>query len=126
MSALSEARATLSQALESAGLHAFPSVPEGVDPPFVCVGPDDPYINYEAEMGLSYGEALARHRLTLVTDRGENSTEADALDDLILTVLGIEFPESFTINEVTEPGPVPVNGQIYLGVNIRLQSVIRL
>jgi hypothetical protein len=126
MSALSEARATLADALEAADLHAFVTIPEDVDPPFVCVSPDEPYISYEGDIGLNFGEALVRHRLTLVAERGENEQEADQLDELILTVLGIDFEaEGFTVTEVGEPGSVPVNNQLHLGVNIRLQSIIR-
>lgn len=124
MSALSDLRAALTTALEGANLHAFAVIPEDVDPPFVCVGPDDPYVSYESEFGLSFGEVLVRHRLTLVAERGDNENEADALDELILTVLGIDF-EGFTVTEVTEPGPVSVNGQLHLGVNVKLYTIIR-
>lgn len=125
MSALSDLRTGLATALEGADFHAFATLPEDVDPPLVCVAPGDPYVNFEGDAGLNFGEAKVRHQLLLVVERGDNDVETDALDSMILAVLAIDFGDH-QVEEVGEPGPVLINKQVHLGVNIRLSIPIRL
>ena len=125
MSALSELRADLRDKLTEAGLFAFTIIPEKAQPPFVFAAPDDPYVSYPGDMNLSYGEALVRHRLGLVVAAGVNEVEADALDELLLKVLAIDFAPH-QIDTVDEPGQIAINGQAHLAVAVHLSVAANL
>lgn len=125
MSALSDLRADLKAKLEAAGVFAFTIVPETAVPPFVFAAPDDPYIDYEGGIGLAYGEALVRHRLGLVVPAGVNEVEAEALDELVLKVLAIDFAPH-EVQTVDEPGQIRLNGQTHLAVAVHLAAPINL
>lgn len=125
MSALSQLRTDLRDKLSAAGLHAFNIVPEKVTPPFVYAGPDEPYIDFEGDTGLSYGECRVRHRLGLVVAAGVNEVEADALDDLVLKVLGLDL-SPHVIDTVDEPGQIRINGQTHLAATVHVSVAINL
>lgn len=125
MSRLSDLRTDLRNKLDAAGLFAFTIVPENAVAPFVYAAPDDPYISYEGGLGLSYGEALVRHRLGLVVPAGVNEVEADALDELVLKVLAIDFAPH-VIEAVDEPGQISVNGQTHLAAVVHLFVPVNL
>lgn len=125
MSALSDLRADLRDKLTAANIVAFTIVPEKAVPPFVYAAPDDPYISYEGGVGLTYGEALVRHRLGLIVPAGVNEVEADALDELVLKVLAIDFTPH-VIEAVDEPGQIRLNGQTHLAAVVHLAVAVNL
>ena len=128
MSALKQARDDLTELLTSqlADVQVHAIIPKDAVAPLIAVGPGFPYIERAAEdAAIAYGEVLVRHQLTLIVETGDNDTQADALDDLIVRVLGIDLGD-FTVQQVDEPGPAPINGQLSLGVNVQLASALRL
>ncbi|KRB73077.1 hypothetical protein ASE01_20085 [Nocardioides sp. Root190] len=125
MSALSQLRTELRDKLTEADLFAFTIVPEKVTPPFVYAAPDEPYISFEAGADLAFGEAVVRHRLGLVVAAGVNEVEADALDELLLKVLAIDF-SPHVIDTVDEPGQIRVNQQTHLAAAVHLSVAVNL
>lgn len=120
---LTALREQLETTLQGAGLAAYATLPERWTPPGVFVGPDLPYLDFE---GATFGGVLVHHQLTLVTAAGTNDTQAEALDDLILTVLGLDLGD-YQVQTVDQPGRVTLNGQSYLGVAVHLTPIeIRL
>lgn len=122
MSTLSGARVALTQVI-AAGLADVPSkplvfsvIPERVTPPFVAIGPGDPYVEYE---GAVFGGHRVRQFATCVVAPGTNDKQAEALDDLIeLVINAIDADVDFVVERVQQPGQVAINNQAHLGASI--------
>lgn len=126
MSAQSEARENLKTLLEGAlpGMLVFSSAPQKVVPPFIGIGPWDPYIDFN---GVPFGGRRVHLGVTVVAGAGTNDMLADELDDLIDSViLAIDEDQSgeFVPIQVDRPGQVGINGQSHLGCVIEVTKEI--
>lgn len=118
MSALSETRVALAALLSEAfdGVQTFSEVPEKVTPPFIAVGPGDPYVEFE---GTTFGGRRVRLAATFVTDIGTNDVRAAELDEAVVAMVGaIDGSGDFMVTQVDQPGQITVNGQSCLGVSV--------
>lgn len=125
MSALTDARKALETLLKDVlgeGTQVFAIIPERVVPPFVSIGPSDPYIDYE---GAVFGGRIVHLTASCVVAPGTNDKQADALDDLIVQVVGIvDDSGDFVVERVEQPGQLAVNGQAHLGANVMVRTEI--
>ena len=124
MSALTDTRQALATLLDGAitDTKAFSEFPEKVTPPFVAVGPGDPYVDFE---GATFGGRNVRLIATFVTERGTNEVRAADLDEAIVTLVEkIEDDGSFMVTRVDQPGQLAINGQAHLGVPIHVLTQI--
>lgn len=128
MSRLSQLREDLKAVLTDADFHAFTVIPEKVSGAFVAVAPNDPYLAFEPEEpDLLYGEVRVRHRLVLVASRGTNDTQADELDEMVLTLLSLaDGLAPHVIESVDEPGRITINGQVHLATAVNLSVPFRV
>lgn len=122
MSAYSDVRTSLKDALVEAGFSAFTVIPERVTPPFVYVAPADPYITRE---GATFGGEILHHYVGVVAGRGVNEKLADDLDDQLVRVLdAIDATDDHHVREVEQPGQITISGQQHLAVAIVVDTEI--
>lgn len=97
------------------GAKAYVTVPEEAGPPLVTIAAGRPYISYE---GANFGCAIVRHQVLAIVEPGENESEDEALDALVLEVIAALAGTRFTVEEVDQPGEYTVIGQSCLGVSL--------
>lgn len=122
MTTLEQARATLRDALKSAGMDAFSVTPEVADPPFAYAAPDEPYLSPD---GASFGQLIARHQVVLIASAGVNEATADELDQMIVTAVRA-IDDAVDTFEVGRPGTIGLNSQSYLAVAISTTTEISI
>lgn len=118
MSALSETRGRLAGLLDNliTGVPAFSELPERVVPPFIAVGPGDPYIEFE---GSTFGFRRVRLAATFVTGVGTNDVRASELDAAIVAIVeAVDDSGDFMVTQVDQPGQISIGGQACLGASV--------
>lgn len=127
MTALTDARARAADVLR-AGLgddvQVFATIPEVVTPPFVAIGPGDPYVEFE---GAVFGGMRVRLAVSCIVAPGTNDLQAKALDELLLKVADlIDDTGDFVVEQVQQAGQLAVNNQAHLGATLTaLTEVLR-
>lgn len=118
---LATVRCRLRDAVRSAGLSAFATVPERVTPPVAFVGPGDPYVSTE---GANFGSEIVRCEVVVVASPGVNDRTANELDSLILTAFDAAAAAQFAITDVQRPGQITLGGQKYVAAVINVWTEI--
>lgn len=125
MSALTDARKALETALKAAlgeAVQVFAIIPERVVPPFVAIGPSDPYIDYE---GAAFGGRIVHLTASCVVAPGTNDRQADALDELIeQVVISVDDTGDFAVERVVQPGQLAINNQAHLGASVMVRTEV--
>jgi hypothetical protein len=128
VSELVEARVALAQLLDGVieGATSFSEFPEAVIPPFIAVGPGDPYLDFGAE-GVTFGRVRVNLAASFVADVGTNDVRAAELDSAVLAMVQVlEESEAFIVTRVDQPGQIGVNGLAHLGVSVIVATEIGL
>lgn len=122
MSALSDKRAEIRDALIAANLSAFSALPESVVAPLVFVTGADPYVTLD---GATFRTVIVHHQISVVASPGINEQTADELDDLLERVVAVITPLVGDF-EVDRPAQISLGGQEHPAVAITTQTEIRL
>lgn len=125
---LTDARDQLVTLLKDAGLHAFATAPQQVTPPFVYVGANDPYLDWE---GASFGGTVfVRFQVGVVAAPAKagpvNDVVAAKLDDLVLQVIATLSRTDYVVESVDEPGLISVAGSSLPAAPLNVRIEIRL
>lgn len=117
-SALAAVRGDLATYLGSTlGLQAFSELPEKVTPPFLSVGPGDPYVEFE---GATFGHRRVRLLATIVGDVGTNDVRVAELDAYIVAIVeALDASDDYLVFQVDQPGQIAINGQAHLGATVQ-------
>lgn len=126
MSALTDARKAFSSLLDGvlAGVQVFSEFPERITPPFIAVGPGDPYVEFE---GATFGHRRVRLIATYVADRGTNDLKAADIDDAVVALVETidgDDAGAFVVTQVDQPGQISIGGQAHLGVSVHVLTEI--
>lgn len=126
MSALSDTRTGLAELLADSttfeDVTVLPELPEKATPPFVVVGPGDPYVSFE---GAPFGYRRVHLAVTFVSERGTNDVRAGQLDEAIIAIVEtIEADGDFMVVQVEQPGSVAINGQSHLAVSVTVMTEV--
>lgn len=108
MSDLVDLRKTIRDELSAAGIEAHTPMPGRLNPPTAMVQPGDPYV----APGDTYGSLEIRHEVWLFVRPGDNSRQADELDELIETALTVLISHGTT--QVSKPFVYEANNASYL------------
>lgn len=135
MSALDDTIAELSAALTGVTATAtdgtaynvpvYTYMPETVTPPFLVIGPDEPWLDYDGP--TSRGEMVEHLVAIPVAAAAANEVAAAQIREMTAGALPrlIDL-DGYAIERVDQPGRFASNGQAYLATVIRLSRFTRL
>jgi hypothetical protein len=115
---LAEANQALTTLLATAitDVPAFSEPPEKALPPFIVVGPADPWLDFE---GAPFGYCRVHQYATLITERGTNDVRAAALRTGAVAIAQVvDAADDFAVTQIEQPGVVSINGQECLAVSV--------
>lgn len=127
MNALSTARQGVADSLVAAGLKAASYVAETVNPPIAVVVPDDPYVNDEDSLAVPFGHSTVNLSVLLIGGKGTNKAAAEQIDEMVCVAFSaLRADTSWSVEAVSSPGQVNLNGHNYLGAVISIQRTMKL
>lgn len=111
MTTLLELRDSICKIVEVEGvLSASPYLPEELDPPHVQVTAGDPYI----EAGDVYGTDHVTHEVHVIVENFAGVGEQAKKLDVLVNNTAVKLVQNgITVNRVSQPTPVDINGSLY-------------
>ncbi|TCU48343.1 hypothetical protein [Curtobacterium sp. PhB146] len=120
---LTNLRDRITEALTTAGIKAYPNMPDRLHPPLALAQPGDPYLEPGPAAGFGAGSWAIHHEVVLLVAPGDNRAQTRALDRLIedaVNALGTN-----RVQQVGQPYVLAIkDGGEYLAARITLTDTL--
>lgn len=122
MSGIADARAELVAALDGLDAKVTDHVPERLNPPALMVVHGSPFL----ESGDTFGSAVVRFEVWVVSKLAANARMTDELDVLIESTIEALAADSWAVERVEQPFTYAANGGSFLASTIAVTTSITL
>lgn len=120
MSVLSDLRTELADALASLTINVYTHLPGRAALPSAIVLAGSPYV----EPAESFGSHIVRLELWVSTAKGDNSAEADAVDEMTDAAVVALLKDGWTVESVSQPFSFEINNGAALTTAITVTSTV--
>lgn len=124
MSAFSEARIALADAIKTDEWPCHPSVPESIEPACFVIQPADPYIEL-TERTFSTSEFDLSLAVFVIPQLLSNEQAYDDLDTMLDHLLGA-LPEGWGLDRISKPQGISTSGWSAFGMPVTVSRFITL
>ena len=99
------------------GVPVYPELPEVAPPPFIVIGPGEPWVDFE---GAPFGRCRLHLAATFVADVGTNDVRVNELTAAVLAIMRtVNDSDDFMVVQVDQPGQISISGQAHLAASVQ-------